>query len=653
MPSKEVARQNRVCIVPVCNAKNSDYPERIFFAVPETKKKQWLELVGGDISCIKPKKRLFCCENHFDVRKDVEGYDFYKYFGGRIKLMDNAVPSKQLGDYSEFEKVEEVLPKEEPCFEQCDESVDPLSISDDRDAVSETQTPECETDKVEIKIEPDWPPDELNVSCPGRSEEIVVKSDVYLSDDDDDNSDIGEIKTDDDSSVDSYPMVKKKSSRSAKINSKTSKHRCPICGKNMSSLRSLRRHTQSLHDDHDTTNNHENIECESKTDDEPDGKLISCTECNKTFSSRDDYLKHSINHKKTFECDVCQKVFRTRLHLKVHFPTHMAVKPYLCEVCSRPFARANNLRRHKLTHVTDKRYICDECGKRFPANYLLRQHKAKSHSEVARVLCSKCSKTFTSVAHLKVHINVHHSDVNPYRCEICKIKFSQPSALLTHRKKFHDPNSTFLCNKCPRKFPSQFELEGHTKAAHPHRAKEKTINRCDDCNITLHSPYRLKLHRLKLHNPEFQHKCATCQQTFPTEFLMSQHALRTHAPEHEYVYKCYICPKKYNQEAALKRHVKLHTDPKKPVTCELCETILGRPNRLKPHMRALHNPNNPYKCTICLQTFREQKILNSHTTQVHEQTILCEYCNKSFSKRHGLRRHIRQFHLVQAPEENE
>lgn len=67
MPSKEVARQNRICIVPVCNAKNSDFPDRIFFAVPENKKKEWVDLVGGDTSCIKPKRRLFCCENHFDV----------------------------------------------------------------------------------------------------------------------------------------------------------------------------------------------------------------------------------------------------------------------------------------------------------------------------------------------------------------------------------------------------------------------------------------------------------------------------------------------------------------------------------------------------------------------------------------------------------
>lgn len=70
-------------------------------------------------------------------------------------------------------------------------------------------------------------------------------------------------------------------------------------------------------------------------------------------------------------------------------------------------------------------------------------------------------------------------------------------------------------------------------------------------------------------------------------------------------------------------------------------------------MRALHNPNNPFKCEICQQTFREQKILNSHTTQVHEQTILCSYCNKSFSQRHGLRRHIRQFHLVTTPDQTE
>lgn len=71
MPSKEILRRSRVCIVPVCKAVNSDFPDRIFFAVPENKKKNWLEIVGCDSSSIKTNKRLYCCENHFDVMKYV------------------------------------------------------------------------------------------------------------------------------------------------------------------------------------------------------------------------------------------------------------------------------------------------------------------------------------------------------------------------------------------------------------------------------------------------------------------------------------------------------------------------------------------------------------------------------------------------------
>lgn len=128
MPSKEVASRTKICIVPVCKTVSADVPDRIFFVVPGSKKRQWLEKVGGDITSIKPNKRLYCCENHFDVfnaviycnmqciirvflncqvKRDVEGYDFYKHFGGRIKLFENAYPSKCLGDNTHIEKEDE------------------------------------------------------------------------------------------------------------------------------------------------------------------------------------------------------------------------------------------------------------------------------------------------------------------------------------------------------------------------------------------------------------------------------------------------------------------------------------------------------------------------------------------------------------------
>lgn len=75
MPSKEVARRGKICIVPVCKAVSADVPDRIFFAVPENKKEEWVEKVGGDITSIKPNKRLFCCENHFDVNNWI-GFQF-------------------------------------------------------------------------------------------------------------------------------------------------------------------------------------------------------------------------------------------------------------------------------------------------------------------------------------------------------------------------------------------------------------------------------------------------------------------------------------------------------------------------------------------------------------------------------------------------
>lgn len=216
-----------------------------------------------------------------------------------------------------------------------------------------------------------------------------------------------QIKSESDYNPDPFLNVKKEEIESDQDDNQSNltdtKFICMKCGNDYSSSRSLKRHEQLVHtNDSHTTRNRRSVKLEPKAEDEDNNKSISCNECTEKFITNEEYLRHKIDHKKSFECDVCQKKFQSRFRLKVHYPMHMEVKPYLCEICSRPFARATNLRRHRYTHVTEKKFECDSCGKRFPAKFLLRLHMTKSHTAAATVMCSQCSKIFSSTVRIFV-----------------------------------------------------------------------------------------------------------------------------------------------------------------------------------------------------------------------------------------------------------
>lgn len=144
------------------------------------------------------------------------------------------------------------------------------------------------------------------------------------------------MKKEDDSYPDPFINVKVEKIESDEVgsctDSKNTKYNCTKCNKILSSSRSLKRHVKSFHDDEDK----KKIKPEPRTDEET---IITCSECNANFATRDECQIHKLVHKTSFECDVCSKTFRTRFRLKVHYVMHMQVKPYLCETCSRPFAR--------------------------------------------------------------------------------------------------------------------------------------------------------------------------------------------------------------------------------------------------------------------------------------------------------------------------
>lgn len=120
-----------------------------------------------------------------------------------------------------------------------------------------------------------------------------------------------------------------------KIQHKGDTHVCDICGKSVTSLRSLTSHMTTHNDD--------------------DEKQIFCEMCGKSFTSNK-YLKiHLLVHtkEKPHKCHFCDKCFSQRSSLTIHIRgVHKKEKPYECDICQKKFVTKTIMKTHLKTHGT-------------------------------------------------------------------------------------------------------------------------------------------------------------------------------------------------------------------------------------------------------------------------------------------------------------
>ncbi|XP_020664479.3 uncharacterized protein LOC140701258 [Pogona vitticeps] len=134
-------------------------------------------------------------------------------------------------------------------------------------------------------------------------------------------------------------------------------------------------------------------------------------------------------------CTQCNKSFRSRENLFVHEKNHRETRPFACIHCKKSFYTVQSLKTHVRIHTGEKPFRCTECDFCANTSSALHHHR-KTHSQWKPYSCQQCKESFWFVHSLILHLGVHNTK-EPYMCSDCGRKFARKNGLILHRKAKH------------------------------------------------------------------------------------------------------------------------------------------------------------------------------------------------------------------------
>lgn len=156
------------------------------------------------------------------------------------------------------------------------------------------------------------------------------------------------------------------------------------------------------------------------------------------------------------------------------------------------FVGESQLLRHHTYHSNVRSFECDVCKKMYKSKRDLRLHRM-IHSNQRPHKCSDCEKTFLSTSKLKQHLNIHTGS-RPYKCKYCSKDFTNFPNWLKHTRRRHKVDHktgeklvempSFLKSK-PNKKPAEKKVVGQTAAKNVQNEPNKTNVVANDPNIPL------------------------------------------------------------------------------------------------------------------------------------------------------------------------
>ncbi|CAG9789591.1 unnamed protein product [Diatraea saccharalis] len=441
--------------------------------------------------------------------------------------------------------------------------------------------------------------------------------------------------------------------------------------------------------------------------DEHVSKFI-CDQCGNGYPTEGRLKMHTYSHKEgSFPCDVCGKVYRSKLGKRHHYQTvHLNVKKNKCTLCPATFRDYYQKQRHLVAAHGLQRpvYTCGFCPKTFLTTSHVRAHERLAHTEAAhKYSCDHCSYHCNNKNALAMHM-ISHSDEKNYKCQVCNKSYARKKTLTEHMK-IHNNDRRFACQYCDKAFIQKCSLKG-SATVHPCMpirpiritapcddsrtrirpikiigVRESPSNIINDLNkrqlgresaiaiIVNANVYPFRFNRFFM--------CLYCKHQTLTIVELMQHTINEHYNVDQYKvrnaiksigkiqpikvniidYVCKLCNQELSNFEDLKNHlvgkhkmfINLENDGVVPYKITENSFICGRCNEKCESYRQLNrHMNQHYRNFICDQCgsgFPSEGRLKIHSVSHENGSFPCEICDKVYRTIHAKQDHIKIVHL--------
>lgn len=265
---------------------------------------------------------------------------------------------------------------------------------------------------------------------------------------------------------------------------------CLLCSEKMDDLIKLKDHLVKIHDKtfHDDIKDHI-MQFKLKK-----GDVFDCAMCPSTYETFKMLKQHMNKHYCNYSCTKCEASFATKRSLHAHQTTHLEGS-FKCDLCDKVFSSRMKKQYHEKTkHLGERRISnCPFCGVPFRSYYQRNQHLVKVHNSEAQYKCNVCDKSYIMKSLLMSHIKKNHLMERNHQCTECGYRFFSKKALTAHMVK-HTGERNYACEVCHKSYARKYTLREHMRIHNNDRRFK-----CDVCNTAFVQKCSLKSHLLSHH----------------------------------------------------------------------------------------------------------------------------------------------------------